>query len=125
MNDHSASQHPDQEAEIIAEYLSRLRALKPKWERNFLLLFFPGILLFVIGGPGGLLLPGGTPNHNLWLIIPGIILCVIGGFRGVRLMLKYRRCPVCDRFQDPSFQFPYRSCVRCGSKLSNDWRETR
>ena len=125
MNDRSGTPPADHESEIIAEYLARLRELKPLWTRNFLFFFLPGFLSFMLGGPGGLLLPGGRANHNLWLIVPGIVLCVIGGFRGVRLMLKYRRCPACDRFQDPAMQWPYRTCIRCGVKLTNDWRETR
>lgn len=115
----------DQEAAIAAKYLSRLRELKPLWNRNFLLLFLPGFLLFVLGGPGGLLLPGGQANHNLWLIVPGIALCVAGAIRGVLLMLKYRRCPVCNRFQPVEMRIPYRCCLGCGSRLTNDWKETR
>lgn len=115
----------DHEAAIVAEYQARLRELRPLWNRNFLLLFLPGFLLFVIGGPGGLLLPGGQANHNLWLIVPGIALCAAGAVRGVWLMLKYRRCPVCDRFQSVEMRIPYRSCLGCGARLSNDWKETR
>lgn len=115
----------DHEAAIVAEYLARLRELKPQWNRNFLLLFLPGFLLFVIGGPGGLLLPGGQANHNLWLIVPGIALCAAGAVRGVLLMLKYRRCPVCDRFQAVEMRIPYRSCMGYGARLSNDWKEMR
>lgn len=115
----------DHEAAIVAEYQSRLRELKPLWNRNFLLLFLPGFLLFAIGGPGGLLLPGGQANHNLWLIVPGLALCAVAGIRGVRLMLKYRRCPVCDRFQSVEMRIPYRRCLGCGSRLSHDWKETR
>lgn len=115
----------DHEAAIVAEYQTRLRELRPLWNRNFLLLFLPGFLLFVIGGPGGLLLPGGQASHNLWLIVPGIALCAAGAVRGMRLMLKYRRCPVCDRFQSVEMRIPYRSCLGCGARLSNDWKETR
>ena len=55
----------DREAAIIAEYLARLRELKPLWNGNFSLLFLPGFLLFMVGGPDGLLLSGGKPNQNL------------------------------------------------------------
>jgi hypothetical protein len=114
----------DRESAIVAEYLSRLRELKPLWNRNILLLFLPGFLLFAAGGPGGLLLPGGHANRNLWLIVPGIALCAIGAFRGVRLMLKYRRCPVCDRFQSVEIRIPYRTCTGCGARLTHNWKET-
>jgi len=80
-------------------------------------------LLFVIGGPGGLLLPGGKPNHNLWLIIPGIVLFMIGVVRGVLMMSHYRRCPVCDKFQPPEIRIPYRTCLGCGTRLTRSWRE--
>ena len=125
MTESTGKRAPDREAAIIAEYLARLCELKPQWNRNFLLLFLPGFLLFGIGGPGGLLLPGGQPNHNLWLVVPGIALCVIGGIRGVRLMLKYRRCPVCNRFQTVEMRIPFRTCAGCGARLTNDWKETR
>ena len=51
---------------VVEEYLARLRELQPLWNRNFLLLFLPGFLLFVIGGPGGLLLPGGQSKHGVF-----------------------------------------------------------
>lgn len=111
------------EAAVIAAYQARLRELKPRWERNFLFIFLPGFLMFAIGGPGGLLLPGGQAHHNLWLIIPGVALCLIGGIRGFRLMSKYRRCPQCETFQQNEFRIPYRTCVGCGARLSSNWKE--
>lgn len=114
----------ERDAQAIEEFLERLRELKPLWNRNFLLLFLPGFLLFGIGGPFGLLLPGGQANHNLWLIIPGVVLCVIGGVRGFMLMWHYRRCPVCDKFQPPEMRIPYRVCLGCGTRLTTNAKET-
>jgi hypothetical protein len=113
----------ERDAKATAEYLQRLRELKPLWNRNLLWIFLPGFLLFGIGGPLGLLLPGGKANHNVWLLIAGLALCVIGAVRGARLMWQYRRCPVCDRFQEPDMR-PYRVCPRCGTRLAGNWNET-
>lgn len=124
MNRNAGASGSEGDARTVAEFHERLRELKPLWNRNFLLLFLPGFLLFGIGGPGGLLLPGAEANHNLWLIVPGIALCLIGAVRGAMLMSRYRRCPVCEKFQPPEFRIPFRTCLGCGAKLSNDWKES-
>lgn len=103
----------------MTAFQERLNELKPLWTRNLLLVFLPGLVLFVIGGPGGLLLPGGDAGHNLWLIVPGIVLCVIGFLRGAMLMYHYRRCPVCDAFQANEIRVPRYLCLRCGARLTN------
>ena len=87
-------------------------------------MFLPGFLLFAAGGPGGLLLPGGKANDKLWLIIPGIVLCVTGLVRGVILMYRYRRCPVCDAYQPNKIRMPHYQCMECGARLSNSWKGT-
>jgi hypothetical protein len=114
----------ERDARAVAAFEAQLRELKPLWNRNFLLVFLPGIILFFVGGPGGLLLPGGHANDDLRLIIPGIVLCVIGGVRGFILMWRYRRCPECGEFQRPGFRFPYRTCMSCGVRLTRSWKET-
>jgi hypothetical protein len=110
---------PTQSEQVtIEEFQQRLRELKPQWNRNMLFVFLPGFLLCGAGGPGGLLLPGGKANDNLWLIVPGIALCAIGLVRGAILLLRYRRCPQCNRFQNSEWRIPYRSCMGCGVRLS-------
>lgn len=87
------------EAAIIAQYLARLRELKPLWNRNFLLLFLPDFCCSSSMVPVACCCRGGRATHNLWLIVPGIALCALASIRGVRLMLKCRHRTVRDRFQ--------------------------
>jgi hypothetical protein len=122
-NDGMKKAESERDARTVAAFEAQLRELKPLWNRNFLLVFMPGIILFFVGGPGGLLLPGGHANDDLRLIIPGIVLCVIGGVRGCILMWRYRRCPECGEFQRSGFRFPYRTCMSCGVKLTSGWKE--
>jgi hypothetical protein len=99
---------PRTEDEIIAEFQKRRRELQPHWKHTIGLVFFPGFVLFAIGGQ----------LDFLGLVIPGLILCLAGFARGVQLILRYRRCPVCNSVQLPKVYHPYRTCVGCGSRLS-------
>jgi len=51
---------PETEKDIIAEFQHRRREFKPRWTRNVGLVFFPGFVIFVIGGA----LPGMRRGAN-------------------------------------------------------------
>ncbi len=114
----------EHEMRIIKEFQDRLREFRPIWNRNILFIFLPGFLMFGAAGPGYLLIPGAQPVHAPWLLFSGIALCVIGGIRGAYLMAKHCRCPMCDKIQTPAKYFPYRKCLRCGTRLSVSWKDS-
>ena len=104
--------------ESVARFQEQLREFTPLWNRNILLFFLPGFLLFGWGGPLGLLTPEDKPHDIRWMIYTGIALCVVGAVRGAIIASRYRRCPVCNRFQLPEWRLAYRSCTGCGARLS-------
>jgi hypothetical protein len=91
----------------IAEFQRRRAEFQPQW-RQVGFIFFPGFILFLLGGQLNI-----RP-----LLFPGIALCVIGAVRGAMLIFKYRRCPACGAFQKPRVHYPYRTCEGCGERLS-------
>jgi hypothetical protein len=105
---------PETEQDLIAEFQRRQREFKPRWNRNIGILFFPGFVLFLIGGQA----------DRLWLVIPGIGLCLAGAVRGLLLVLRYRRCPECGALQMPKMHAPYRTCEGCGSRLSTGFKDS-
>lgn len=72
------------------------------------MIFFPGFILFLIGGQ----------LDFRWLVIPGIGLCLLGAVKAALLVFRYRPCPACGRIQTPRIQYPYRTCESCGTRLS-------
>lgn len=110
--------------DAIAQFQQRRRQFKPRWNGNWLFVFFPGFLLFMAVGPAGELLWGWKPAGHPWLLFPGIGLCILGMVQGVYLMLRYRRCPVCEKFQKPRICFPFRICASCGARLSLGWKDS-
>lgn len=102
-------------AAIVEEYQERKREFQRLWNRN-MLVGFPGFVLFALGNP---LLLDRQP-----LVIAGLALFGAALVRGVYLIFRYRRCPVCDRVQTPEWQFPYRTCTGCGARLSVGWKDS-
>ena len=115
----SLKSKPDEDVpESVAQFQQQLRECRPLWNRNLLTVFLPGFLLFGWGGPFGLLTPEGKPHDIRWMIYTGIALCVVGALRGATIAWRYRRCPVCARFQSPEWRIPYLRCAGCGARLS-------
>ena len=98
MNDH----------DTIAEFQRMRREFQPLWTRAVGFIFLPGFVLLAAGAIANL----------RWLAIPGVALCMAGAARGGVLILRYRRCPVCNAVQPPRLCYPYRACRGCGSRLS-------
>lgn len=77
-----------------------------RWDRNFLTLALPGLVLFAIGGATGI----GA------VIIAGWLLVVVSGIRAVMIVRKYRRCRSCQQVNFPRSNAPD-VCIRCGAEL--------
>jgi hypothetical protein len=92
----------------IAEFQRRRAEFQPQWRQTIGFIFFPGFVMFVLGGQ--------TSAHAL--VYPGLALCLAGAVRGAMLVIKYRRCPACGAYQSPKLHYPYRSCPSCGVRLS-------
>jgi hypothetical protein len=96
---------------VADEFASRRRSFQAEWNRTLLRLGAPGFILFGVS----------LFIESAW----GIVLTVVGfGLfagalgRGALLMHRGRRCPVCDEPQRLEIEIPYRTCGRCGVRLS-------
>ena len=92
----------------VDEFQRRRREFQPLWQRTIGLIFFPGFILFVVGGQ----------TNVRPVVFIGLAMCLVGAVRGAILAFKYRRCPACGAFQKPKIHYPYRSCDGCGVRLS-------
>jgi hypothetical protein len=95
---------------IIDAYQRRRQEFKPLWNRNFLYFMLPGFALFGLAHP---MVLDVEP-----LVLLGFGIFAVGMMRGIWIMRRYLRCPVCDRFQSPQKSYPHRVCLGCGAALS-------
>jgi hypothetical protein len=51
-------------------------------------------------------------------VVIGFPLFAFGMLRGLLLLHRHLRCPICNRLQSPEKRFPNRVCQGCGAALS-------
>lgn len=93
---------------LVDEFRRRCEEFQPRWNRNAVSSTLPGFLLFFAG----------IVTDTRAVALAGFAILLIGTARGAALIVRYRRCPGCDRVQGLKVRLPHHVCRWCGARLS-------